>query len=833
MPTVPKAARKIRVIVFCNTFTNRNTSRLLLKAIMKFTRSLPLWAVAFAVIPSVGHAASNVDAERERWVVHSRSGEAERGEAVAALRRLYDGSGDKLVRADLIALLIRGGQQQEALAVCAACRPDGYSADELQNLAKAARDTKKFDTAALFYRELQTRFPQQKTGLLGGALTAVDMARYSEAEVLIKEYRRRFGSDADIQTAENYLNKQTTTLTGRLAGQLGSLGKSSDKETVLQAYRTAAEMQVYPMQERLLESYPQYFSENDRQWLKTGKAVSLLRSALATNNRAQLETAYRELNAIIAAAPENSAIYIAALRDRMTAANALEKHEETLADYRRLAKTGEQPDFVKAQYAHALLATGSPNQASAIFRGIADRQIAQSKRLSDDTNEQLIQAYAEAVRYSKAKLLIRNWNTAETALDFTRNAKIKNPLRDKAYFWNARLDAWNGRPGKAVKDMDAWLAEHPADPWALTLRGELAQWDGHDEEAREWFRRAKEYMPPDSQEWVDNKIAQSEMSSGNWKEAGQYAAAGADKPNFSGFRRQYIENRAPQFVANAQAMKTTSPSDGTEWGQDATLYSKRSADGHRAYVTERSAYVPNHGSPLRAGRAGVGAQISLYPATVTVEAGHGFDLNRKAYALASADYRLTGRLKLKADAAYNSANTPVKALNQNVYAHEYNLAVEYRHSSATQIGAGIGLMDVDDGNLRKSANVWMNNLLYQYDRWQLGSKLWADYSANKDIPKAHYYNPKNSKSLSGTLQLSYTAPLDNGISLKQTVSGGAGRYWQSGVAAENTWNLSYGHDWQFGRKTSLTYEFGRRQAMYDGQPEFQNFGNIGLNMKFN
>ena len=60
---------------------------------MKFTRSLPLWAVAFAVIPSVGHAASNVDAERERWVVHSRSGEAERGEAVAALRRLYDGSG--------------------------------------------------------------------------------------------------------------------------------------------------------------------------------------------------------------------------------------------------------------------------------------------------------------------------------------------------------------------------------------------------------------------------------------------------------------------------------------------------------------------------------------------------------------------------------------------------------------------------------------------------------------------------------------------------------------------------------------------------------------------
>ena len=74
---------------------------------MKIIRSLPLWAAAFAIVPSVGHAASNIDAERERWVVHSRSGETERGEAVAALRRLYGSSSDKLVRADLIALLIR------------------------------------------------------------------------------------------------------------------------------------------------------------------------------------------------------------------------------------------------------------------------------------------------------------------------------------------------------------------------------------------------------------------------------------------------------------------------------------------------------------------------------------------------------------------------------------------------------------------------------------------------------------------------------------------------------------------------------------------------------
>lgn len=114
-------------------------------------------------------------------------------------------------------------------------------------------------------------------------------------------------------------------------------------------------------------------------------------------------------------------------------------------------------------------------------------------------------------------------------------------------------------------------------------------------------------MPSNSQGWMDNKIAQFEMSSGNWKEASQYTAAGADKPNFNGFRHQYIENHAPQFAANTRATKTISLAGDAGWGQNATLYSKRSTNRHRTYVTKRSVYVPNHNSPLRVGRAGIGA----------------------------------------------------------------------------------------------------------------------------------------------------------------------------------------------------------------------------------
>ena len=110
--------------------------------------------------------------------------------------------------------------------------------------------------------------------------------------------------------------------------------------------------------------------------------------------------------------------------------------------------------------------------------------------------------------------------------------------------------------------------------------------------------------------------------------------------------------------------------------------------------------------------------------------------------------------------------------------------------------------------------------------------LWADYSRNKDIPAAAYYNPKNSKSVSGDLSLSYALPLDGGISLTQQLGLGSGRYWQADQNGENTWTLKYGHDWRLGKRVGLSYEAGRKKAIYDGDAEYQLFGNVGLNVRF-
>lgn len=800
----------------------------------RFTPNLiPVLLSALMVAQPGVASARDVQAEREHWAQHARSSDAALAESVRGLQSLYAESQDPRVRADLIALLLRQGRQADALAVCRQCAPTQLSADELENLAKAARDQKQFALSAAYYGQLQQAAPQLKIGFLGAALTAVDAGQYSAAKQHIDIYRGRFGEDADIRQAANYLAQRSQSLTDQLLGLQSQLSAHPEREDlVLPLYRTAAQLRAYPQQQQLIERYPHLFNAQDRLWLQKDQAVSLLRSSTESGNVQNLQTAYDKLSQVVNEAPKGGDLYLAALRDRMAAAIALNNSKQALEDYRTLQPYGEQPEYVKAQYAQALMMSGSPRGAYHTYSELAQRQQTQSGSISPAMREHLVAAQADLGYYTHAQQELERWNPQRYTNDFTHTRRIENPYYDKQYFWNVRLEAWNGNLDRAIELMDAWLAEKPNDPWGVMLRGDLAQWNGRNDEALVWFRQAKEQLPPDNQAGIDSKIGMTLIDSGNWRAAAEMARSmDRQDPRYRGFWEHYDNARAAQLSISGQTSKTTSPADGTEWLQSATLYSPRSEGGHRAYVTQQSNYVPNHGDEMRTGRVGVGGEIHLHPLTLNVEAGHGTHLNDKPYARVGANYRANERLSLQAAAAVNSANTPVKAVNQNVYANEYTVGANYAHSADTRAGGGASVMTFDDDNVRQNYYAWLSHSFWQHNRWRLAGSAWADHTRNRDIPEAHYYNPRHSSTVSGSLNLSYGMPLAYRVHLTQQLTGGLGRFWQSGEAAQNTWLLKYGHDWRVGNKLGVGYEFGRKQAIYDGKPEFQNFGNFNLNWK--
>ncbi|MDO1510952.1 MULTISPECIES: poly-beta-1,6 N-acetyl-D-glucosamine export porin PgaA [unclassified Neisseria] len=797
-------------------------------------KKIPLYiAVALAAIPLTA-AAKDIQAERERWVIHARSGDAQLAEAVNALKKLYAENRDPKVRADLIALLVRQQKFPEALAVCTTCGLEDFSNDELENLAKAARDSKQFPLSVSLYKRLQTKAPGKKIGYLGGALAAVDAADYSGSQKQINEYRRRFGNDKDIQDAEKYLKLRTQSITERMADLQKQLeANPNDHEAVIQLYRLAARLQAFPQQERLLKRYPKLFSEQDRLWLKETQAVVLLRSARPTTSSDQLHAAYRRLSEIVDKAPAGSALHTQALRDRMAAAIAVGKEKQAIKDYHALVKKGDQPDYVKEQYAFALLMYGSPREAKNILADRAAKQKAKQGKVDPEIIEGLIEADADLLHFSEAKKHLKGLNPDKYARDFTHTVYVRNPYYDKHHFWRVRLEAWSGNMKGAIKLMDEWLAEHPGDPWAMVLRGELAQWNGHEDEAIRWFDKSREFLSEENQKWANNKAGIVLLNSGDWSSI-QDLVSEIDRNdlNYHDFWKFYDKERAAQLNISGNVLKATSPKDKVEWHQEIKLYSPRSQGEHRAYVVQRFDTDPNNGNVLRAGRVGAGAEVSLYPVTLNAEAGRGTHLNNKAYLNAGVDYRVNDYLSLTARAALNSANTPIKALSQNVYANEYTVNAELTPSNVTRAGLNLGVMKFDDGNTRRTAQTWLTRTLFQHNRWKVGSSLSVDYSRNKEIAGRYYYNPKADKSINGSLDLSYTMPFVHAAILDQKITGGIGRYWQEGENSENTWMLKYGHDWQFGKQAKLGYELGRQQAIYDGKPEYQNFGNVNLNVKF-
>lgn len=800
---------------------------------MSRTHKLSFCAAAvFASVPFA--AAQDIQAERERWAHHARGGDAPLAEAVAQLDALYRQSGDAKVRADLIALLLRQGKQAEALAVCAGCLPENYSPDELENLAKAARDTKQYPLAASLYAALQQSAPKNRNGYLGSALVLVDTADYAAAQQQIAAYRQRFGDDKGIREAEKYLKQRTQPLIGRLDDQMRGLeADPANRELAVELYRTASQLQAFPLQERLQEQYPDLFGEQDRLWLQATQAAVLLRGGRLNADIGQIRTAYQRLSSAVEQAQPGTPFYTQALRDRMAAAVAMGREKQALDDYRILAAQGAQPDYVEEQYAKALLMAGSPHKARKVLAARTARQTEAQGKVDPELVELLVENDADLMLFDDARADMKHWNPKKYTPDFTHTVEVKNPYYDTQYFWQARVRAWDGDVKGAQAQMKEWLDENPADPWAMILQGEFSKMDGHENKAVAYYDAAREYLDGANQPWVDGKAAAAHLAAGNWEAVDDLSKGlSRDSAVYQDFWRNYDAERAARLDIAATASKATFPEDGTEWGETAKLYSPRSSRGHRGYIAQQHTHVPNHGETLRAGRVGAGAEINLFPVTVQAEAGRGTQLNDKAYGTLGALWQANDYLSLNARAALNSANVPVKALYQNVYADEYTLGAEYTRSAATRAGIGAGVMKFDDGNTRKTANAWLAHDIFRHNRWKLGGSLFADYSRNKAVEGAYYYNPESSKTVSGELALSYTLPLDNDIKFTQTAAGGAGRYWQAGHKAENTWQLKYGHSWSFGRRAALGYEFGRRRAMYDGGLEYQNFGAANLSVKF-
>lgn len=788
---------------------------------------------------NVALAQSDLDSQRESWVVMARQGQLD--EAIDGLTRLYALTGDRAVLDDLIALMVRDGRYEQALAVCAECSVDDYSNVSLEALGRAARLAEKYEQSLEFYQTLTFRDPNHAQGLLGLALTNIDQGYYESANWALTRYEERFGRTDDWFEARAYLAARSGNPIAELqARQLLVERQPQNEQEVRALYRLAVSLGARSAAERLMQDYPDLFTTSDRLWLRYYDGVSKMRLAESTNEVTRTEEGLADLNAVIASPDADPGLVQRAQYDKVVALAALRRFKDAEALAAQLeARYGTLPNYVLEARAEALSGMGRPDEARDIYESL----IASNPNLARDVNhpryESLIYAYADARQYDEAERVLDEWKEEEppSRWDFTGTQRINNPNYERVHHLDVMLSAWRGDEDVASERLDALIEQAPANASLWRIKGDLSRWRGWPRQAEEDYQRAAELSAPDNRNVPTYGILMSRLDRGDWRGNVETIEQRIeqDPPSVSleGLARELREQRAGRLSVEATRGDTTGSGvqSSRDWRYETLLEAPRNDAGSRFFAQRIGLFGEFDGDPLHAAYTAAGYEFNLYPATLRLAVGEGAQLNEDPLAWGELSYAFSDHWTGIFSAEINSDETPLRALRDDVYADLYRLEGRYRRDESGMGGVGLAVMDLEDGNLRRAISSYWTEHLYNHDEWSVAGQLFVGASKNDDV-EASYFNPRRDASVSGELEVGYTLPLGYRKSFVQTLTLGGGSYWQEDYGSDPTWIVGYQHGWEFEPNIIFEYGFSRQRSVYDGVPEYGNFITAGFEWRF-
>ena len=805
-----------------------------MKSLSQAFQAVLLTGVITSVAPSVYAQKSITDIEREEIIIFSRQGDAQLNQAIPRLKALFDKTYDAKVRDDLIALYLKVNKSDKALSLCQNCKLTQFSQNELENLGKAARNEKQYNQALTFYLQLQKLYPKNPNGWLGGALASTETKNYTAAKNALNIYKKRFGQDHAYLDAESYLLDFTEPDMAKLGRWQRQLEQNPKNLTLMkELYRLASKYNVQPLREKLQSSYPEQFNSKDIMWLEHDKVII---SAKNASTITQQEKSFDELTALLAKINPQHPLYQQTLQDRFVVGVRLNKFNEIDDDFQLLQSQPNTPDYLEEAFGDYWMAKGSPHKALTSYQNIEQRASKNKRAVGDALLQKLSLAASDAGEFKLAQKYLEQITSNAYINDYTRTSRIINPSYDLRYFGLAHLALWRGNSQLAQQLIDDRVFNKtPGDPWVMLQKSELERNRKNYDDAKFWAEKASYFLNDNDQQEVRTSLAEIALSQNDLPTVSKTLDAMNEEQRQSAqsLIKHYEQARSGKIVGSVGLQHRTSPiSYSNESSQDYAIYTPKTANGHDLYVHYLETRSPYDKESLISRRIGVGTELNFYPLQVKMESGKGVKLNDKAYFSTEANYTLNQHWSFNLDANINGSGTPVKAINKGVYTKDIGFSTTYSYSDIFQAGLGGGVMKFDDGNLRKEANFWLNLNTFKHDRWALTNNVRVDYSKNKTIDSAEYYNPSKATSLELGADLSYYQPLNYGLILNHHLKASVGAYKQAELSREKMWSISYGHQWRVGKKFGVSYEIGRKKNIYDGNAEFNNFGNLNFSIYY-
>lgn len=713
----------------------------------------------------------------------------------------------------------------------------------LNNLAFAFRQQKLFDKSQKIYQVMAKRFPQFLDAQIGLALVLIDQNKIKQAEEKLFPLYQKHPKNIDVLNAVAYLyeSKKASLLALSVYEQILIL-KPTDTATFRKKVLILNELGASHLAYSLI-SDPTVFSSEELARIRADMAAHRIRWGAIPVDKEQ--NRFDETDLAIDEITKNNTIAQRNLGEQhpLTLNNQFDllialrnryRMQEVLALDKELeGKNVTIPAYAKNAVCDALLYEQQPESAIDCYT-----EIINSGYSSISAKTSLFYAYLENENYVEAQQWIEKLAAEQASLiKGVGKKKVIKPNPKKLQTEEVKsLGVAYADDLEDAEEQFVWLNEHAV--YNQNLRNELANiyyWRGWPRKAQQEYEIGLHQNP----KHLGLRLGQAR----NWLELREYQKA---EQSISDLYQIYPEDKgiAKQQriwdIHNMREFRTevnSSDSSGNNVNGsrglniDSYLFSSPINDNYRAYLHQRHSQADFEEGDGQLNHAGMGVEYRAPDLMLTGELHHNNYEDDRMGVSVSGQYDFDDYLSSAVTLESLSRDTPLRALNQGIYAKSASVGTQYRWNESRAVGLNLSYLDFSDNNKRKSIGGFWKERWYNRYNYKFSTRVDL-YSSDNSEEDTIYFNPDRDFSSSIALENDWLTWREYDNAFYQRLVLATGFYDQQHFSNGNTWGLQYEHRWLAKKRFELLYGVKRAKNRYDGDDEYSWDFYTTLNWKF-
>ena len=614
----------------------------------------------------------------------------------------------------------------------------------LNTLAIAYRQQLNYIAAEKTYRVIGKRFPTFLDGKIGLGLVLIDQQKFKLAHGILLPLQKTNPDDPGLLNAIAYFYESQKKLIPALSIYQHLLELNpGDTDILRKKILTLNKLGASHLANSLIDDSPA-FSKEDLASIKTNMSAHQIRWAgipakNETHHFDEIDIAIIELETNIkyfrSQFGENASYtrngqfdLLVALRNRYRMNDTIELYEALIASNTKV------PAYAQTAVCDAYLYLERPNDAENCYLDV--KQVSPQENVNLDLS--LFYAYVENEKMELAQPWVKDVASKQAPYIIGKGEKPfrrPNPKKTQAETISALSIAYADNLEVSEQQIKTL---HQLAPYNTDLRKELANIDYW----RGWPRKAQEeYDIGLSQEpkHLGLRIgeARNQLALKHYEEA---------EESITTLFRVFPEDKGVAIqnelwgIHNMREFKTeisTSNSSGSANGSrgldiNSYLYSRPLDKNYRAYIHQRHSQAKFTEGDGLLNHAGIGLEYTAPNVLLMTELHHNHYKNNRIGVNLNGTYEFDDHWSNSFSLESLSGQTPLRALNQGVYAKSASWGGQYRWHESRSTGLNLSYLDFSDGNERKSISA------YWQERWYTS----YDY---KFSTRLDLYSSKNSK----------------------------------------------------------------------------------------